>query len=747
MTSSQDCWDGGSSPSASRFHQSRQDYADYLPLTQRIQVDLQYDAEQLRAQEGWDDQTWLGVEEWMQDEGSVFRALRRHRYDEERTLASLLTSLQQRIIQSLHQAIPSFPPYTSAALFHILPLPDHTDRLARPIAVLSVREVIRDEDGSLEDMKEWAWWALEMVRRTLRDYWVKRVWSRRVGEGGEGLVLIVDAAGAGYRNMEVELLPTLLSVGHDNFPGMIDAVFVVNAGWTHRSMWGIVKRVLPRSALDKVAFLDSQRSIEAVFELDKLPKVLGGMHPYTFSPLINPIYTYYTHHTSFDHPASLSRGPSRSSSSTSMADIFYSAPGTPGLSSRRASIATNLSGLAWRLGPKLRMTKSRDEFSSSQAYDHASSPPDSAAHPSGSCDVESPAVVAARDGQSKKPPYPTSAAQPVGSLAPTTLQRIKSLSDFHLYLSPSRLAHIDVLSDSDPEDERLRSPPARRTLRPAILDQGRPLSERRSRPPLRLLGSAGVHDDPNVRCYSDRLQLHHAKGLQKYSSSPIPSSRLADEQLERGGKENRGAVAPGPTKPTVVRADGGKGVGKAKEIDNASAAAMPSDSGFAPTLMKEPVTNRASPYDTSNPWFGYPVVRVPDPTGKGGTALRPRYRRNRKRDLVKTLLFLFMLRLQSWRDSLERILGLQVLFGSWSSAGGLGRSSTNAQGSSAAGGPTEGLLRAALGDRKVMMTKKWDRDWWWMIIGVLVLRSTWTRAIVAPLEALGWGREAFGLAM
>jgi hypothetical protein len=70
---------------------------------------------------------------------------------------------------------------------------------------------------------------------------------------------------------EVEMLPTLLSVGHNHFPGIFDAVYVVNAGWTHRSMWSIIKRVLPKSALDKIIFLDKRQDIQRVFDLDILP--------------------------------------------------------------------------------------------------------------------------------------------------------------------------------------------------------------------------------------------------------------------------------------------------------------------------------------------------------------------------------------------------------------------------------------------------------------------------------------------
>lgn len=113
-----------------------------------------------------------------------------------------------RVSRGLHAPIPAFPPYTDSPLFYILPLPQFSDRDNRPIVVLTLRDVTRDDDGKLDDLKEWTWWALEMVRRTLRDWWTRDVWQdenkshpQPRGSGGEGCVLLVDTAGAGYRNL------------------------------------------------------------------------------------------------------------------------------------------------------------------------------------------------------------------------------------------------------------------------------------------------------------------------------------------------------------------------------------------------------------------------------------------------------------------------------------------------------------------------------------------------------------------
>lgn len=112
----------------------------------------------------------------------------------------------------LHRPIPAFPPYSDSSLFYILPLPEHTDRLGRPVIVLSLRHVRRDEHGKMDDMKQWSWWALELVRRTLHDYWSGQAWQRQPqkqkqkcmhgeGVGGEGCIMLVDASGSSYRNL------------------------------------------------------------------------------------------------------------------------------------------------------------------------------------------------------------------------------------------------------------------------------------------------------------------------------------------------------------------------------------------------------------------------------------------------------------------------------------------------------------------------------------------------------------------
>jgi hypothetical protein len=126
-----------------------------------------------------------------------------------------------------------------------------------------------------------------------------------------------------------------------------------------------------------------------------------------------------------------------------------------------------------------------------------------------------------------------------------------------------------------------------------------------------------------------------------------------------------------------------------------------------------------------NPWYGYPAVLT-------GTTVRPRYQRNRKRDLVKTLLFLFILRIQSWRDAFERFLGLNGL-GTWGYLSSSGQRSHAEEMKD----PGQGLVNSSLkGD---MSKANADKDWIWMAVTFLLLRGTWVRILGGPLEAVGLG--------
>jgi hypothetical protein len=255
---------------------------------------------------------------------------------------------------------------------------------------------------------------------------------------------------------------------------------------------------------------------------------------------------------------------------------------------------------------------------------------------------------------------------------------LRPLSEFKLHLSSSRLSQMR--RPLGPIDQTQSSRPIpRRLLKPAILDRGGSGSRR---PALSLSTSE------TTRTYSDRLLRHHASGLNNLEFDD-PEPQVNATEAIPGVESPDLAVSPGSATSNVI-------------------------SAWSRSI---------------NPWYGYPAVLVPDASGR--MSIRPKHTRNRKRDLVKTLVFLFLLRLQSWRVALERTFSIYR------------PTSTTPRPpiTAAPDNPTDGLLKSAkVGQGQstgIVKERGWDRDFVWMLIGFLLMRGSWTRIISQPLDTLG----------
>jgi hypothetical protein len=211
-----------------------EEYESYVSLTQSTQAELLETIDELKTLEELDADTVVGLRRWAADQSMVFRALKvcgsldvtitnitqRYRFDAEKTANQLLQTVSQRVDLSLHLPIAATPPYATSSLFYFLPLPTYADVDHRPIAVLNISQVVRDQVGTLDGLREWAWWMAEYSRRVICEWEDAEVeldeegrivnpWNGRVshrkrengGRKGNGYTLFVDATGAGYRNL------------------------------------------------------------------------------------------------------------------------------------------------------------------------------------------------------------------------------------------------------------------------------------------------------------------------------------------------------------------------------------------------------------------------------------------------------------------------------------------------------------------------------------------------------------------
>lgn len=104
-------------------------------------------------------------------------------------------------------------------------------------------------------------------------------WRRDCGDGRVAVHRGLIRLGWLTRAQEVELLPYFMTLLKNHFPGMVGAVFVLNYGWSFAGMWGLAKRVLPQTALDRILFPTQEELLQFFDEGSLLKGALQNFSP------------------------------------------------------------------------------------------------------------------------------------------------------------------------------------------------------------------------------------------------------------------------------------------------------------------------------------------------------------------------------------------------------------------------------------------------------------------------------------
>lgn len=543
--------------------------------------------------------------------------------------------------------------------------------------------------------------------------------------------------------------------------------------------------------MEKIVFLKGEQEIGDVFDLERLPQGRLLFKPALLFPLTlvsrpiskayggksnrdlakDAMWLYETHGATTLSTAQTVNGLSPASgvkpsahhvpSYESIADVFYSARNTPMPSAHASPAVRSRKGLGKQRPPRLNLTMTTNP-SASQGL----------------------SFVPLKGYQSE-----TTQAQ--------STARVKSISDFQLYLSPSRVTNLDLLLGSDEEAsdeealqlESLRARQrARRQSRPSLRSSitGSGLPSQRSRlsfgpsveadnhfasgegvprPAITpwITGSGRAADSMrqaswnDARSYSASLTRHHAEVLIKNRRTSALSAEVSpdvdglampDEQAQRN---------------EPIDGDSETSTYEQTEMEHGS----DGQSTTAPTssILSEETSHRRrvelpiSAYDRMmNPMFGYPALQTVSTSGHNlAGMLRPRYGRKRKRDLAKTLLFLFLLRMDSFRRwigqattnlvaSVLAMIGLGGLFKAkseeYNQRGGPRthgrRNPEQAFALARHGYASQGLGRSNIGD---MAAAK--GDWLWMVLTIVLVRGSWGRLLLSTLEELRRVKRVF----
>ncbi|EPQ30994.1 uncharacterized protein PFL1_01183 [Pseudozyma flocculosa PF-1] len=333
-----------------KFKDSNQDVKHLLRLAlEQLVPSL---SEELELQ----DEGTARVRAFLEDHATLFRFYRRSRYDHHQALALLTTSIAWRIktdldllsIASLHPLYVS-PPAPQPPLFWANS--SFKDRFGRPCGVISLRCVERTEQNTLDELKEYIVACMEIMRRYIADLNARhrheKAGASRTAGPADGqhpviqAVIAVDLQGSGMANLELELLPFLLDLLKNHFPGMVGAVYILHYGWVHAGMWAVAKRVLPEQALARI-FFPSHDELRDHFDPAHIPAAFSGDLAVEMDAASNDVLRKWGRpkrslSSASEQPTPLSspdvtraqRGLSRNSSYESMYEVFYSAAGTP----------------------------------------------------------------------------------------------------------------------------------------------------------------------------------------------------------------------------------------------------------------------------------------------------------------------------------------------------------------------------------------------------------------------------------
>lgn len=244
-------------------------YDQNLHAVKQLQRTLEHEIlPGLVDEEGWDEDDVEYALEWLRDTPSVFRILKRQKFTASLALEALRTTLLWRI-QTL-QPLACEPP---TAYFTCLP-PDARDPFGRPIVIVQAAKIV----ASTENLKELTLCMSELMRLHL----VHLNKEHSYVTGARPIlqyVALFDIGDLSLNSMQaIDLMNWHVQELLPRFPGMLAAVLILNYSWAHSGVWGIAKRLLPKSALQKVFFL-SPRELRQLLSAGVLPKEYGGDLP------------------------------------------------------------------------------------------------------------------------------------------------------------------------------------------------------------------------------------------------------------------------------------------------------------------------------------------------------------------------------------------------------------------------------------------------------------------------------------
>lgn len=209
------------------------------------------------------------AEEWLHDDLSIFRTLKRHKFTKAFALESLRATLIWRLCHLKAQDPSAFPP----SPLHVLP-PSATDFLGRPILILR----LTDLSNLQKDPREHILHTIEGLRINLHSINPSSPPESPIPGPVLQYILLVDMESASLRNFNLDLLTWYIHEVAPRYPGMFGTVFVINFSWTQSGIWTIIRLALPESVQYRI-FFPTKETLHECIRPSSLPQDYGGLLP------------------------------------------------------------------------------------------------------------------------------------------------------------------------------------------------------------------------------------------------------------------------------------------------------------------------------------------------------------------------------------------------------------------------------------------------------------------------------------
>ncbi|KAH9058771.1 CRAL-TRIO domain-containing protein, partial [Lactarius vividus] len=221
---------------------------------------------------GLDKATRERAEEWLHDDLSIFRTLKRHKFTKAFALESLRSILIWRLSHLKAQDPDAFPP----SPLHVLP-PPATDILRRPILILRLANLANLQ----KDPREHILLTVEGLRINLHNINASLPPESPLTHPVLQYILLVDMENASMRNfvrLNLDLLTWYIHEVSPRYPGMFGTVFIINFSWTQSGIWTVIRLALPESVQYRI-FFPSKETLHECIRPSSLPQDYWGLLP------------------------------------------------------------------------------------------------------------------------------------------------------------------------------------------------------------------------------------------------------------------------------------------------------------------------------------------------------------------------------------------------------------------------------------------------------------------------------------